>query len=58
LDAFRSIFGDEPQDYASALQKHYRIGRLTNWPDRFVTAYASAHPWEDFAETWAHSTHS
>ena len=57
LDAFRSIFGDERQDYASALQKHYRLGRLTNWPDRFVTAYASAHPWEDFAESWAHYLH-
>ena len=36
---------------------HYRLGRRTNWPDRFVTAYASAHPWEDFAESWAHYLH-
>ena len=57
LDAFRSIFGDERQDYANALQKHYKLGGPTDWQDRFVTAYASAHPWEDFAETWAHYLH-
>ena len=58
LDAFRSIFGDERQDYADALHKHYRqLGRPVDWQDRCVTAYASAHPWEDFAETWAHYLH-
>jgi hypothetical protein len=54
---FRRIFGDERQDYSSALQLHYSNGPPPDWPDRFVTAYASAHPWEDFAETWAHYFH-
>ncbi len=31
--------------------------RRADWPEHFVTAYASAHPWEDFAETWAHYFH-
>jgi len=25
--------------------------------ERFVSAYASSHPWEDWAETWAHYLH-
>jgi hypothetical protein len=57
LDAFRSIFGDERQDYANALQQYYRLGPPADWRDSFVTTYASAHPWEDFAETWAHYLH-
>ena len=31
--------------------------RRPNWQDRHVSAYATAHPWEDFAETWAHYLH-
>ena len=54
---FRELFGDEQQDYAAALQRHYAEGAPANWPERFVTAYASVHPWEDFAETWAHYFH-
>ena len=57
LEEFRGLFGDEQQDYASALQKHYAEGPPADWPTHFVTAYASAHPWEDFAETWAHYFH-
>jgi hypothetical protein len=57
LDDFRSVFGDERSDYAAALQQHYSNGPPTDWPDHFVTAYASSHPWEDFAETWAHYFH-
>ena len=54
---FRDIFGDERQDYSAALQHHYSNGPPRDWPQHFVTAYASAHPWEDFAETWAHYFH-
>jgi hypothetical protein len=54
---FRGIFGDERQDYSAALQHHYSHGPPKDWPQHFVTAYASAHPWEDFAETWAHYFH-
>ena len=42
---------------ALALQQHYADGPPPDWPERFVTAYASSHPWEDFAETWAHYLH-
>ena len=51
------MFGDERQDYAAALQRHYAEGPPADWPEQFVTAYASVHPWEDFAETWAHYFH-
>jgi hypothetical protein len=54
---FREAFGDESQDYNAALQRHYRQGAPFDWPNRFVSAYASAHPWEDWAETWAHYLH-
>lgn len=57
-EAFREVFGDERADYQQALQDHYgRGGGLPDWQDRFVSEYASAHPWEDFAETWAHYLH-
>ncbi|MEI9995578.1 MAG: putative zinc-binding peptidase [Rhizomicrobium sp.] len=57
LDGFRAIFGDESQDYAAALQAHYQNGAPVDWQQNFVSSYASAHPWEDFAETWAHYLH-
>ena len=57
LGAFRATFGDERQDYAEALQRHYRQKAPPDWRDTFVSAYAAAHPWEDFAETWAHYLH-
>ena len=57
IEEFRAVFGDERTDYAAALQNHYAVGPPADWPERFVSAYASAHPWEDFAETWAHYFH-
>ena len=57
LDGFRALFGDERQDYGQALQRHYADGPRADWQARFVTAYAASHPWEDFAETWAHYLH-
>jgi hypothetical protein len=57
LDEFRRLFGDERQDYGAALQKHYAEGPPKDWAEQYVTAYASVHPWEDFAETWAHYFH-
>lgn len=54
---FRRLFGDETQDYKAALQRHYDAGPPPDWRDWFVSAYASAHPWEDWAETWAHYLH-
>ncbi|MFS0737296.1 putative zinc-binding metallopeptidase [Sphingomonas sp. 1P06PA] len=56
LDEFRRIFGDETIDYASAMQNHYGNGG-TVWTTDYVSAYATMHPWEDFAETFAHYLH-
>ncbi|GGK25261.1 zinc-binding metallopeptidase family protein [Salinarimonas ramus] len=53
LDGFRALFGDERTDYGSALQRHYSEGPPADWEQRHVSAYASAHPWEDWAETFA-----
>lgn len=54
---FRRLFGDERQDYHVAMERHYASGPPADWPQRFVSAYASMHPWEDWAETWAHYLH-
>lgn len=56
-EAFRETFGDERRDYAEALSAHYAGGPPADWQQRFVSGYAAAHPWEDFAETWAHYLH-
>lgn len=58
LAPFRARFGDESADYAQAVERHYAAGAPTDWPDRFVSAYATMHPWEDWAETWAHYLHA
>jgi len=57
LDPFRALFGDERASYDEALARHYAQGPVPDWQQRFVTAYASTHPWEDWAETWAHYLH-
>lgn len=57
LEAVRERFGDEREDYASALERHYGEGPPPDWSQRFVSHYASSHPWEDWAESWAHYLH-
>jgi hypothetical protein len=57
LEDFRMLFGDEQQDYAAALQSNYQQGPPQGWEQQHVSAYASVHPWEDWAETWAHYLH-
>lgn len=57
LEEFRKLFGDETRDYPAALQSYYRQGPPADWNLRHVSAYASSHPWEDFAETFAHYLH-
>lgn len=57
LDDCRAVFGDEREDYAQALKRNYEQGPPPDWQDRFVSSYAASHPWEDFAETWAHYLH-
>jgi len=57
IEAFRDLFGDEREDYGAALQRHYANWPTPDWQQHFVTSYASTHPWEDWAETWAHYFH-
>lgn len=57
LDVFRSIFGDEQVDYSAALKTHYAQGAPLDWQNNYISEYATSHPWEDFAETWAHYLH-
>lgn len=57
LTAFRELFGDERADYQAALRRNYEQGAPPGWQDRHVSAYAAMHPWEDWAETWAHYLH-
>ncbi|WP_421988686.1 zinc-binding metallopeptidase family protein [Roseococcus sp.] len=57
LEECRAIFGDDSLDYGEALQRHYNEGPPADWQESFVTTYATAHPWEDFAESWAHYLH-
>ena len=57
LEAFRTVFGDERADYGAALARHHEQGPPADWRESFVSAYATAHPWEDWAETWAHYLH-
>lgn len=56
-EPFRALFGDERADYAAALKTNYEKGPPANWRDSFISSYASVHPWEDWAETWAHYMH-
>jgi hypothetical protein len=57
LEEYRTLFGDERADYQQALKAHYEQGPPADWADRFISAYASTHPWEDWAESWAHVMH-
>jgi hypothetical protein len=57
LEQCRAVFGDDSQDYEKALERHYSQGAPADWAESFVSAYATSHPWEDFAETWAHYLH-
>ena len=57
LAEFRQQFGDERADYNQALLDHYQNGAPPGWQNSFVSVYATTHPWEDFAKTWAHYLH-
>lgn len=52
-----AVFGDHTRDYQAAVQRYYLHGPDPHWSASFVSAYAAMHPWEDFAETWAHYFH-
>jgi hypothetical protein len=54
LEPFRALFGDERVDYGAALDAYYKNGAPADWQQSYISAYATMHPWEDWAETWAH----
>lgn len=57
VDACRAVFGDECESYSEAVERHYANGPKAGWEEAYVSAYATMHPWEDFAETWTHYLH-
>lgn len=57
IEAFRGLFGDERADYQAALARYYESSPVRDWSQSFISAYATMHPWEDWAETWAHYMH-
>jgi hypothetical protein len=54
---FRELFGDPDADYQAALDRHYNQGPPPGWDDTCVSTYATMHPAEDWAETFAHYLH-
>ena len=44
-------------DYRTALDNYYAQGPAADWRERCISAYASSHPIEDWAETWGHYLH-
>jgi len=57
LEKYRTIFGNEENDYAEALENYYKNGAPADWSQNFISPYATSHSWEDWAETWAHYLH-
>jgi hypothetical protein len=57
LARFRELFGDETADYNEALKRHHQAGPPADWQSKYVSAYATTHPWEDWAETGTHYFH-
>ncbi len=57
LTECRRLFGDERAGYADAIDRHYRLGAPEGWQSSFISEYATMHPWEDFAECFAHYLH-
>lgn len=53
----RELFGDETVDYQAAIDRHYREGPPRGWESSYISSYATMHPFEDFAETFAHFLH-
>jgi hypothetical protein len=57
IAAARELFGDETADYQAEIDRHYSDGPPADWSRRYISTYATMHPYEDFAETWAHFLH-
>ncbi|MEH3143311.1 MAG: putative zinc-binding metallopeptidase [Mycobacterium kyogaense] len=57
LQRYRELFGDPDADYQEALDRHYSQGAPAGWEADYVSSYATMHPAEDWAETFAHYLH-
>lgn len=57
LEECRELFGDDSLDYQGELDRHYADGPPAGWESSYISSYATMHPFEDFAETWAHYLH-
>lgn len=57
IPQFRALFGNEQKHYGDALERYYSQGAPADWEEEFISEYASSHPWEDWAETWANYLH-
>ena len=57
IDECREIFGDEHASYSDAIDRHYRLGARRTARQHYISEYATIHPWEDFAECFAHCLH-
>jgi hypothetical protein len=57
MDRCRQLFGDETLDYQAEIDRHYAEGPPEDWESSHISSYATMHPFEDFAETWAHYLH-
>ena len=53
----KQYFGDDELDYQEAMDRHYKKGAPESWRETFISEYATMHPYEDWAETWAHYMH-
>jgi hypothetical protein len=57
LEQTRELFGDETAPYHEAIDRHYKKGPPRGWEATYISSYATMHPFEDFAETFAHFLH-
>ncbi len=53
----RDLFGDDTKDYQAEIDRHYSEGAPADWEQRYISRYATMHPYEDFAESFAHYLH-
>ncbi len=55
---FIALFGDHNNpDYGTAMETYYKNGAKPNWRQHYISGYATMHPWEDFAESFAAYLH-
>ena len=57
VEEARELFGDENASYQDAIDRHYSEGPPEGWETSYISTYATMHPFEDFAETFAHYLH-